>query len=232
MAQRAANMKLSNVQKRKVMNKLMRSAFRKLKGSRRKKRLALQAHNFVERFEQTITLDNTTIDANGTLATGYGRYFTLDDIPQVANYKALFDSFIIRKVVAEIRYDYVYHDSTLSGRPLNPIYPILLIKNDHNDVAPNSYSDMLESEKTRQVQTKPGVMISHVLKPAAQVEAYKTALSSAYQPKWNCELRSTDSATPHYGLKIQCKTQPGNAGLNLGKLHITYKMYFTMKNAD
>lgn len=209
-----------------------RKAVRKM--FRRKQRLALKPHNFVEKFEQTISLNSSTLDSNGELSTGYGRYFTLDDIPQVASYKELFDSFIIRKVVAEIRYDYVESIMNTSNpnRPINPIYPILLIKNDHNDVAPNSYSMMLESEKTRQVQMKSGVKISHVLKPAVQVEAYKTALASAYQPKWDCELRSTDSATPHYGLKIQVKTQPASATVSLGKIHITYKMYFTMKNAD
>jgi hypothetical protein len=79
---------------------------------------------------------------------------------------------------------------------------------------------------------KPSQVVSHVLKPAVQVEAYKTALSSAYQPKWNCELRSADSATPHYGIKIQVKTAEANTDVSLGKLNITYKMYFTMKNAD
>jgi len=207
---------------------------RKPKGKmRRKKPLALKPHNFVEKFEQTIALNSTTVDGNGTLSTGYGRYFTLDDIAQVASYKDLFDSFVIRKVVAEIRYDVIYTNTTLAGQePLNPIYPILLLKNDHNDVAPNSYASMLESAKTRQVQLKPGVTIKHVLKPAAQVEAYKTALASAFRPKWNCELRSADSATPHYGLKVQCKTQPGNANINMGQIHITYRMYFSMKNND
>ena len=198
-----------------------------------RKPLALQPHNFTERFEQTIALNSTTVNAQGELSTGYGRFFSLDDIPQVASYKDLFDSFIIRKVVAEIRYDVLYTNTTLAGQqPLNPIYPILLIKNDHNDVAHTSYQDLLESEKTRQVQLKPGGVVKHVLKPAAQVEAYKTALASAYQPKWNCELRSVDSATPHYGLKIQVKTQPGNASINMGDIRITYRMYFTMKNTD
>lgn len=232
MAQRAANMKLSNVQKRKVMNKLMRGAFRKLKGRRRRKKLALQPHNFVEKIEQTISLNSSTLDSSGTLSTGYGRYFTLDDIPQVASYKNLFDSFQINKVVAEIRYDYILSFSSSGTSFINPTYPILLLKTDHNDVAPNSYNMMLESEKTRQVQMRPGQVISHVLKPAVQVEAYKTAMASAYNPKWNCELRSTDSSTPHYGLKIQVKTAPANSDIDLGKLNITYKIYFTMKNAD
>ena len=208
-----------------------RKAKRKMR--RKQKPLALKPHNFVEKFEQTIALNNTTVDANGTLSTGYGRYFTLDDIAQVASYKELFDSFVIRKVVAEIRYDVLWTASSIGGHePINPIYPILLLKNDHNDVAPNSYASMLESAKTRQVQLKPGVTIKHVLKPAAQVEAYKTALASAYRPKWNCELRSVDSATPHYGLKVQVKTQPGNASINMGQIHITYRMYFSMKNND
>jgi hypothetical protein len=199
-----------------------------------KKRLALRPHTFVEKFEQTITLNSSTLDSNGHLTNGYGRFFKLDDIPQAASYKELFDSFIIRKVVAEIRYDYTFSiiNDVNANRPVNPIYPILLIKNDHNDVDSQSYERLIESDKTRQVQMKPGQMVSHVLKPAVQVEAYKTALASAYQPKWNCELRSADSATPHYGLKIQVKTGPSNANVDLGKLNITYKMYFTMKNAD
>lgn len=199
---------------------------------RYKKKLALQPHNFVERFEQTISLNSSTLNASGELTNGYGRFFKLDDIAQAASYKELFDSFIIRKVVAEIRYDVVYSYDSGTRNPLNPVYPILLIKNDHNDVDSQSYQRLLESEKTRQVQMKPGVTVSHVLKPAVQIEAYKTALANAYRPKWDCELRSADSATPHYGLKIQVKTEAGNAEINMGKLHITYKMYFTMKNAD
>lgn len=203
-----------------------------MKRYRPRKRLALRPHNFVEKFEQVISLNSSTLDSNGHLITGYGRFFKLDDIPQAASYKELFDSFIIRKIVAEIRYDVTYAYDSGTRNPVNPVYPVLLIKNDHNDVDSQSYERLIESDKTRQVQMKPGVCIKHVLKPAVQVEAYKTALASAYQPKWNCELRSADSATPHYGLKIQVKTQPANADINLGSIQIAYRMYFTMKNAD
>ena len=208
-----------------------RNKFRRRLRYRRKKKVALKAHTFMERFEQEISLNSSTLGVDGTLLTGYGRTFKLDDINQAASYKELFDSFIIKKIVAEIRYD-ITTSTMIANNVGNPVYPLLLIKNDHNDVNANNYQTMLEASKTRQVQMRPGSKISHVLKPAVQVEAYKTALSSAYQPKWNCELRSIDSSTPHYGLKLQLKTAPGNANVDLGKIHITYKMYFTMKNNE
>lgn len=204
------------------------------KYGRIRKPIALKAHTFMEKFEREIAVNSTTLLSDGTLSSGYAKSFSLDDIAQQQSYKELFDSFIIHKVVAEIRYDMFpqLYQSTSGYQPMNTVYPLLLIKNDHNDVTGEMYSAMLESQKSRQIQLRPGKTIKHVLKPAVQVEAYKTALSSAYQPKWNCELRSLDSSTPHYGLKIQLKTQPSQSNLDLGKVHITYKMYFTMKNAD
>lgn len=204
---------------------------RKRKNKKFKKKVALKSHTFVERAEATIDLNSTTLGVDGTLISGYGRSFKLDDINQVASYKELFDSFTLNKVVAEIRYD-ITTSTMIASNVGNPVYPLLLLKNDHNDVGANAWQTMLESEKARMVQMKPGQMISQVIKPAVQVEAYKTALSSAYNPKWNCELRSIDSATPHYGFKLQLKTAPGNANVDLGKLHITYKYYFTMKNGE
>lgn len=196
-----------------------------------KKPVALKAHNFMERFEATIDLNSSTLGVDGTLTNGYGRSFKLDDINQVASYKELFDSFVINKVVAEIRYD-ITTSTMIANNVGNPVYPLLLLKNDHNDVASQPWQTILESEKSRMIQMKPGQKVTQVIKPAVQIEAYKTALASAYQPKWNCELRSTDSATPHYGFKLQLKTAPGNANVDLGKLHITYKLYFTMKNGE
>ncbi len=209
------------------------SSRKKYKRKFRYKKLALKSHPFMEKFEAEIPLNSSTLGSDGTLITGYGRSFKLDDINQVASYKELFDSFTINKVVAEIRYD-ITTSTMIANNVGNPVYPLLMIKNDHNDVASNTWQAMLESERSRTVQIRPSMNkpVSHVLKPAVQIEAYKTTLASAYQPKWNCELRSVDSATPHYGLKIQVKTAPGNANVDLGKIHITYKMYFTMKNAE
>ena len=201
---------------------------------RRKKKLGLKPHSFVERVEDSITLNYSTLDSNGNLSTGYGKQFKMDDISQIASYKDLFDDYVLNKVVAEIRYDTTLAQMNVStsNYPINEVKPLLCIKTDHNDHAGTSWNDLKESEKSRMVQISNGKKVSHVLKPAIQVEAYKTALSTAYQSAWGKTLRMIDSAVPHYGIKIQVKTHPYNANMDLGKLNIVYKYYFTCKNAE
>ena len=208
----------------------------KIRRPRRKKKLALKAHNFVERVEDTITLNSSTLNASGNLTTNYSKHFQFSDITQAASYKDLFDDYVLNKVVAEIRYDYVIPFLTAAAgvtNTPNPVYPMLLIKTDHNDAATGeTWATMKESERSRLVQLKPGSKISHVLKPAIQIEAYKTALASGYAPKWGQQLRTIDDTVPHYGLKIQVQTVGTSAAIDLGKINIMYKYYFTMKNAE
>ncbi len=56
---------------------------RRRKKQMRKVPLALKAHNFVERVEDSIALNSSTLDANGNLSTNYSKNFQLADIPQV-----------------------------------------------------------------------------------------------------------------------------------------------------
>lgn len=211
------------------------SMFRRKK-SKIRKPLALKPHNFVERVEDVITLSSSTLNSDGHLTTAYAKAFKLDDIAQVASYKDLFDDYVLNKVVMELRYDTYYTGTTTADVPINPIYPQLLIKTDHNDASTGgvTWEVLKESEKSRLVQMRPsGKPISHVFKPACQIELYKTALGSAYGPKWNQQIRTIDSGVPHYGIKMQVKTNPPLSGaLNLGKICIMYKYYFTMRNAE
>lgn len=205
---------------------------RKPKRKRYKKKLALQSHNFVERVEDEIALNASTLDSQGHLSTMYAKQFRLNDIPQVASYKELFDDYVLNKVVAEIRYDTFVSDNTYTNQS-NPVYPQLLIKTDHNDVSTQTWNQLKESEKSRLIQLRPaGRPISHVIKPSVQIEMYRTALTSGYGSKWGQIVRTDDSELPHYGLKIQVKTQPGDSDINLGKISIMYKYYFTMKNSE
>lgn len=230
---------LTNAAKAKL-NKMLRQKSSYYKARNRfkikRKKLALQPHDFVERVEDLIKLNSNTLQANGTLLVNYARSFKMNDIGQWANYKALFDDYILTKVVMELRYDYLVEMSAVASttaQVLNPIRPLVLIKTDHNDASTGETWDTLKySERSRLVQLGNGKKESHVIKPAAQVEAYKTVTASAYCPKWNTTIRTIDDTVPHYGVKIQVKTQPGPNVYDFGAIHIMYKYYFRMKNAE
>lgn len=226
--------KLSDKQKAKVKYYRKIRAMRRLKKHRRpKKKLALRPHRFVERVEDRIPLNSSTLQADGTLLVNYKRTFQMQDIPQWGNYKNLFDDYILTKVVLEMRYNQQIATYTSTNPIVNEIKPLLLIKTDHNDASTGvSWNDLKESEKARLVQMSGGKVISHVLKPAVQVEAYKTLTTSAYCAKFNTTIRTIDDTVPHYGIKIQVQTQPGPAVYDLGNISLMYKYYFTMKNAE
>ena len=198
-----------------------------------RKKLALRPHRFVERVEERLPLNSSTLQADGSLLVNYKKTFQMSDIPQWSSYKALFDDYILTKVVLTMRYNHMIATYT-SGTPIvNEIKPLLLIKTDHNDASTGvSWDDLKESEKARLVQMVGGKPVTHVLKPAVQVEAYKTLTTSAYCAKFNTTIRTVDDSVPHYGLKIQVKTQPGPAVYDFGNINMEYKYYFTMKNAE
>lgn len=206
------------------------------KGSKKKykKKLALQPHNFVERVEDVITLNNSTLNDDGNLITNYSRGFKMTDVGQWQQYKELFDDYVLTKVVAEFRYDTYVSDNTYSNQS-NPVYPQLLIKTDYNDVNTGiTWSELKESEKARLVQLRPSMNnpISHVIKPCILTQIYNVNDTIGYGSKWNQTIRTVDMDLIHFGLKVQVQTQPGDSDINLGKISIMYKYYFTMKNAD
>ena len=197
--------------------------------------LALQQHEFVER-----TQPETLIVANESAAVGLFRNFTLSQCLQVGHYAAIFEYYKINKVVVSFRYKgaqtpaYTTIDGTgtQNNEILNEINPVLYFKVDHNDINADSLSTMKESMKTREHQftnNKPNFDIT--LKPAILAEAYKTALSTAYRPKWGQWLSMDDDTVPHYGLKVYAVAGSGN-NPNMGKIEVQTKIYFSAKSNE
>lgn len=197
---------------------------------RKKVPLALKQHNFVESL-QSDTIINIDTEANSTMV---GRAFGLNQIAQVAAYKDLFEYYRINKVVATFRYKGTAAPATTSHiiPRMNEVNPIIFFKVDHDDISSESVSVMRQSAKTREYQlsnAKPEFTIT--FKPAVQVEIYKTALSSAYGPKWSTWLRCDDDSVPHYGLKMHvCAFK--NADFDPGQVIVSYKMYVSFKNNE
>lgn len=225
--------------RRHVAARRIQKAWRRKKRPRFKKALALKPHNFVERLKNDqIQLNESTLDALGNLSTTFTRTFQMSDIPQIASYQTLFEYYTINKVVVEFRYKtagiYANTDgSAATGRSMNEVNPTLIFKVDHNDINPDTVPVLMESMKTREKQlTNHNPNFSIQIKPAIQAELYKTALTSAYAPKWGVKLSMADIVVPHYGLKMNIQCPAATTSANFGTLLVQYKIYFTARNNE
>lgn len=202
---------------------------------RYRKPLALKTHSFVERCQPQLLRV-----ANESAAVGLFRNFALSQCLQVGNYTEIFEYYKINKVVVEFRYKGATRpayttlpagNSTTgtNNEIVNEINPVLYFKVDHNDITADSLSTLKESMRTREKQlSNNSPNFSITLKPAIQAEAYKTAITSAYRPKWNQWLSTTDDGVPHYGLKVYAVAGNGN-NPNMGEIEVTSKIYFSCK---
>lgn len=199
---------------------------------RRRKPLSLKLHNFVER-----TQPERIRVANEDVAVGLFRNFTWSQCLQVGHYAEIFEYYKINKVVVEFRYKgaqtpaYTTIDGTATqnNEIVNEINPVLYFKVDHNDINADSLAVMKESTRTKEHQftnSRPNFTIT--LKPAIQAEAYKTALTTAYRPKWGQWLSTLDDTVPHYGLKVYAVAGLGN-NANMGQIEVQTKIYFSCK---
>lgn len=240
-----AKIKLTRQQQKKVAMHRKRRGFMALKYNlgmgriprpMKRKSLALTTHNFVER----CATQEIVVGPEAT-AVGLFRYFQLSQINQVSSYTAIFEQFRINKVVVEFRYKAtgtpayapINGAGTSNVEIVNEVNPVLYFKVDHNDADSDSLATLKESMKTREHQftnNRPNFTIT--LKPAVQVEAYKTALSSAYMPKWGQWLNVDDSAVPHYGLKAYCVAGRSGSSANIGTIEVQSKIYFSCKNNE
>lgn len=197
-----------------------------------RKPLALKPHSFVERLpSDTITINNEAS------AVGLFKTYSLDLVPQAAQYKQLFEYYTLNKVVVEFRYKSLGGvanlDQTVANRvPFNEQCPILYFKVDHNDITADTLATMKQSMKTHEHQfsnNKPNFTIQ--LKPAVQAEAYKSSVTTTYIPKWGQQLSTADGTVPHYGLKAYAVAATDSA-VSSGQIEVTHKLYFTLKNNE
>lgn len=169
-------------------------------------------------------------------ATGMFKSFNLNEMNNAAQYKELFEYYRIDKVVVKFKYKAYTVATTAGGGTIGPrtneINPIIFFKKDHNDVSADSISVMKESMKTKEVQltnNRPNFTV--VLKPAVQTEAYHTALSSTYMPKWGQWLSTDDGSVPHYGLKAYAIGYR-DSNTNPGQIQVSFKYYVSFKNNE
>ena len=199
------------------------------------KPLALKPHNFVERFEENIRLDNTIVNSSGNLTTTSTKKFSFDMIAQHASYAELFDEYKINKVVATFRWSpstYVVVNSTASYS--SNMSPLLFFKVDHNDDSADSLVELKKSMKTHYKMLKYDEPFTIQLKPASQI-LVDANIGNTFTPKWDRWITTNVLDVNHLGLKMQVQVPPQvgtSTNYDMGQIEVNYKMYFTMKNNE
>lgn len=188
-----------------------------------RKRLQLGGvHSFTRNTRQTY-LDLTTPALNW-VPESYT--FQLTDIINVADFENLFDQFKIEKVELIMRWSPTasVYTSSNTNQGQGVYNPVLYYVRDYddNDLI-NNITDMQEIQKHRSVRLTPHRPIKINLKPAVLAQAYKTAVTTSYGPKWGMKLSMNDDSTPHYGLKVGVQ----KLGENMGQISIDTKYHFT-----
>lgn len=204
----------------------------------RKKPLALKTHTFVER---TLSEDFMNVKAAPATTDGLHKSWALSELRQATHYRNIFEQYKINKVIVTFRYKGVGTAAGASTTRPNEINPILYIKRDHNDDQLASggnledLNELKDSSKTIEVQlTNNRPNFTMTVKPAILMEdgVYSGSAGVQHVPVWNKYIDVREQNVNYYGLKAYAVGQGSSSSDSLGKIEVSYKVYFSCKNNE
>lgn len=165
--------------------------------------------------------------------------FALSDTIGYSEFDVLYDRYMLTAVVVKFRIvnnpDSAQYLNTNNAGYATPNttnwYPRLFYCKDYDDSTAETLAQLRERAKVKMVILKPNRYHKVVIRPAALVQTYYTALGAGYAPKWKQWIYMAQNSLPHYGLKynVDCSandptdTQPF-------KLEIEKQYFFKCKD--
>lgn len=154
-------------------------------------------------FRRMVTATNVDVSA---AEYAFAEAYTFGAITGAAEFSALYDRYMITRVVMKIRLvnnvDAIFKiNDTASYNPTN-WYPRLFSCPDYDDNTPETVTQLKERARTKFRLLKPNSYLTYVIKPAVSVQTYRTTLAAGYSPKWNQWIDMNQTDVPHYGMKF------------------------------
>jgi len=182
------------------------------KGKRKKHRkrqfnLKSKISNFIYPYKQYCDGGSLTQAGMTTATTGsfYAWQFTLDMIPQVATFVALYDKYRIRQIEFTIRPRALTTSAinTGQGTVAQQYLTTLIVAVDNDDAnVPASYNALREYGNAKEfaghLVTKP---IKIVFRPAVAMLSYNNGITFGSSERFSPWIDCANTAVPHYGLK-------------------------------
>lgn len=130
---------------------------------------------------------------------------SLDKVLSYTEFTGLYDQYRILKVVHKFRLINNPDANTMpnqnTGTNAANMYPRLWYCPDYDDNTPNNWTVLRERAKTKCKILQPNKQISVAYRPACNLQVYRSAITTAYAPKWKQYIDVTQPDVPHYGLK-------------------------------
>ena len=163
----------------------------------------MSMHSFsrMKNTSQILTLSNNTAYANGSFT------FALNDLTNYTEFTNLFDQYKITKVQIEFKMHtnpYILYSTQPVGgaQAAAPItFPTIYLVNDHDDATALTLAEFKERQSVRRFVLAPNKIIKWSVKPAILNQLYRTAVSTAYAPKYGQFIDCAQADVPHYGVK-------------------------------
>lgn len=215
--------------KRKATSGPPRGGKRRFGGRRTFRRNAKKGYRMTATPKQTamITIVREIAPIRGTVASGTtqvagGNYFVMNQIPNWAQYTALFDQYRILRVLMSWRLcgnPDAYAPPNVGTVNQNTFYPDFYAAVDHDDInLVANATEILRKDKVKTALLKPNYWTTYSCRPTPLTQIYDGLTQTGYQidqsstGKW---LDCAQADIPHYGIKwlVDCGTLTGGTNL-------------------
>lgn len=187
------------------------------------------------RFKRECNLGPLTIYGGGNGYSGFGIKFQFDNLPNYQEFTNLYDQYRIDRISLR----FVARTNTVTvmeglNHSVGSIQGIFCT--DHDDAAGPASSEAGWNEMRERVKSRTHIfgmnqVFKHKLVPAIASEVYKTALTTAYAPKFHQRLDVAFPDIPHFGVKgllrLPLTTGVVPIGLDI-PIDVYASYYFTM----
>lgn len=163
---------------------------------------------------------NLTTTTQGTIQ------FSLDQLPGVSDYTALFDQYMITGVKVDFRL--ILDPGAASAG--SATYPNLYVRRDYDNTATETIQEIAQDNKAKRFILQPNKTRSIFIRPALQCEYFNTATAlTDKSPVWKRWFDCSNTNMQHLGLKWAIDTMgilltPGNT------MDIEFTYYLAFKN--
>lgn len=150
--------------------------------------------------------------------------FSLANVVANGELTALYDNFRITMI--KYRWVITRNPDQAAGANTKGIYPRLVWCHDFNDQQNISRNIIYQRSNMRELFFGDNYQKSkwYTLRPSTLTQMYESAVATAYKPTWGAWLDTSDSATPHYGIKYSVTDLYNNVNLRLeAKIYMEFK---------